>query len=92
MIILLQSLAVEGLALAVAAATVCRLGKLNVREHKPLWIAIYFGVFCGAVTAMYEAWTDGPSWSALLLLAAVALFLWGSRHTWRERAPHHLER
>lgn len=92
MMVLVQSLATEGLALAVAAATVCRLSKLNVHEHRWTWIVVYYGIFCGAVTAMYETFMDGPTWTALLLLAALALFLWASRHTWRNAAPRHLHR
>lgn len=92
MTFLLHSLTVEGLALAVAAATVCRLSKLNAREHKPVWIAVYFGIFCGSVAAMYEAFVEGPTWTSLLLLSSLALFLWASRHSWRDQAPRYLNR
>ena len=92
MIVLSQSLTIEGLALAVAAATVCRLAKLNVHEHKPVWIVIYMGIFVGATTAMYETFVYGPSWTAMTLLSALGLFLWASRHSWREHAPRYLNR
>ena len=92
MMILAHFVAIEGLALAVAAATICRLSKLNIREHKPLWIALYFGIFCGSLTAIYETFVEGPTWTALLLLASLALFLWSSRHSWREHAPRYLQR
>lgn len=92
MIFLSHSIAIEALALAVAAATVCRLSKLNAHEHKPVWIAVYFGVFCGAVAAMYEAFVEGPTWTSLLLLSSLALFLWASRHSWRDHAPRYLNR
>ena len=92
MMILSHSIAIEALAVAVAAATVCRLSKLNVHEHKPAWIIIYFGVFCGACIAMYETFVEGPTWTSLVLLGSLALFLWASRDSWREHAPRYLNR
>lgn len=92
MTVLMHSLTIEGLALAVAMATVCRLTKLNIRDHKLSWIVVYFGFFCGAMAAMYEAFVDGPTWTALVLLSSLALFLWASRHSWREHAPRYLNR
>lgn len=92
MITLLHTLATEVLAAGVAYAAACRMVLMNWHDHRPPWLAIFYTMFAGGAVALFETATEGPSWSATLLLAACAGYLIHSRHTWRHGAPVWLRR
>jgi predicted membrane channel-forming protein YqfA (hemolysin III family) len=81
-----------GLAAFVFIAALCRLGPMHVTRHKLLWVAVYMAMAAGAVVAVYEVANSRASWSTVLFGAAVGLYLWGSRNTWRHGVPSWLTR
>lgn len=76
----------------VLVAALCRLAHIAWRTHKPLWILVYLLIALGALVAVMEATQGRWHVSELLLLTAAALYLWGSRGTWREGAPGFMRR
>lgn len=98
MMILAQSLVTEALAVAVAGAALCRLAPMHVIRHRdpdtglPVrhradWVAVYLGMFLGALAALLDVWDGHPSWAVTALLASLAGYLWQSRITWRSGPP-----
>ena len=85
-------IATEAAGLMVCAAAVCRLGKMQYGRHRTPWLAVYGLMAVGGLRALFEAHQADVSPALLLALAACALYLWLSRHTWRGNAPAYMER
>lgn len=83
---------VLSLATAVAAVPVlgiaaCRMFSMGYKTHKAFWPVIYFLMSAGAFLAIGELFLGRGSWSAVILMAAIACYLWASRVTWRNGPP-----
>ena len=98
MIVLVQSLVTESLAVAVAGASLCRLAPMHLLPHpdpvtgrpvryRATWVIVYLSMFLGSVCALLDVWNGTPSWSATALLASLVIFLWQSRVSWRTGPP-----
>lgn len=96
MIVLLQSVATEAVAVTVFGAATCRLAGMHLVayggvRHRASWVLVYLLMMLGPLVTVYEVLEGRPSWGALLLLGAVWMFLWQSRHTWREGPPAYMQ-
>ena len=92
MMLLIQSLATEAVAVAVGGAAICRLAGMHLVtyhgvRHRASWVAVYMAMLLGAIASVHESMTGEPSLAALLMLAASAGYLWQSRSTWRDGPP-----
>ena len=88
----LLTLAIASVALFVFTASVCRLRFLHQKHHKGVWVQSYYLLAFGAAWAGVECWVVEVQMSQLLTLAGAALWLWGSRMSWRSGPPKYLER
>lgn len=97
MMILVQTLATDGMALCVGFAAVCRLSQLHIPKykgvgHKPGWVITYLIMAIGAIVAFFESADGKAGWATLVLLTACAFWVWLSRISWRNGPPRYLER
>lgn len=83
------TLACAVLSAFVLFASLCRLAPMHVRTHKPVWIAVFLAFGIGAMVSLYEIVDSGASWSMLLWGSAAALYLIGSRDSWRDGTPRY---
>lgn len=88
----LLTLAMAAVALFVFLACVCRLRFLHQAHHKGVWVQSYYLLAFGAGWTGVECWVVEVHVSQLLLLLGAALWLWGSRMSWRTGPPKYLER
>jgi hypothetical protein len=75
------------LVLAVGWGSICRLRLLQTKTHKRVWVEAYYLMGGYAAAELYYLVVAGPRLSAVLGLATLACFLWGTRTTWRVKAP-----
>jgi hypothetical protein len=78
--------------LAVLITGLCRLRFINAHTHKLLWVGAYLFNALGGLLALFEATQLRVHPSTLVLLIGISLALWGSRKSWRDGAPHFMER
>lgn len=95
MMVLLQSMATEAVAVTVFGSATCRLAGMHLVtyhgvRHRASWVLVYLLMMIGPLVTVYEVLQGRPSWAALLLLGAVWMYLWQSRHTWREGPPAYM--
>lgn len=92
MMLMVQSVVTEGVALCVAAAAICRLSGMHLItfdgvRHKAPWVAVYLSMLLGAINAVHEVVIGSPSAATLILLCGCGAYLWLSRVTWRAGPP-----
>lgn len=96
MMLLVQSVVTEVVALAVGGAAICRLAGMHLVRyhgvrHRLSWVAVYLAMLIGAIASVHEVLAGDPSTAALILMLACALYLWQSRHTWHDGPPAFIE-
>lgn len=92
MMAVLLKMAVVGLGGAVLVASACRVNKIQLQQHRAGWVLAYVLMWLYAALEIHDALVIEPRFSALVGLAAIALWIWGSRATWANGAPTHLRR
>ena len=80
------------LAVAVLLGAGCRLIHMNLRSHKVLWQAMFVFMGWGAIATIGEVSQGRVTWPAIFLLAAFALYLWGSRESWQAGPPEFMKK
>jgi len=86
------TLAIAMAGLFVFFASVCRLRFLHQAHHKGVWVQSYYLLAFGSGGLAVECWIYEVHFSQLLILLGAALWLWGSRMSWRTGPPKYLER
>jgi hypothetical protein len=81
-----------GLGAFVFLACICRLRVIRLQTHQSLWVKAYACVAFWAFAEGIEALIFEADPITLAGLAGAALWLWGSRVSWRDGPPPYLER
>ncbi len=80
------------LAVPVACISGCRLLHITVFEYRQIWCYFYSGMGVSALFVISEALMAKATFGAAMCMVPFLLYLIGSRATWLDGPPRHMEK